>query len=156
MHPLQLSILIVCGVAFILGTVFGTLAFVGRRRAERFKAQYGPRIRHATGCGLVSGANRVPGVLALLDNCIAWVAVITDQKGEIPLAGIENFVLEEARVSRFKRARKYRKACALSLVSPGHNAPVFVVSEDDAEPWRRKLVTVAMIRDGSRAQGQTP
>jgi len=111
----------------------------GARIAEELRNANGSDLKLVTGCGVVAGANRVPGVLALLRDRVVVRPLAFLKEGEVPLHRVVRFHSEEARTSRYGRARKYRKAHVLALRTDTGEENVFVVKQGDARRWEEAL-----------------
>ncbi len=111
-----------------------------RQAVERFRNRAGASLKLVTGCGLIRPPNRVPGVLALLDDRVLFEAVVAlDDRGEVPLAQVEAVTWEDAPDSRHRMARKYRGARILSLVTSTGDEHVFAIAADTAPAWEAAM-----------------
>jgi hypothetical protein len=88
---------------------------------------------------VVTGYNRVPGVLVLLDDRLAYRAMVLGAEDEIPFDRIKNWTLESTRETSRRRARKYRRAQVLILDLTEGEAPLFVLSDQKAPVWAEQL-----------------
>ena len=109
------------------------------RVVRRFKQKFGDSLLLVTGCGVVVGYNRVPGVLALVEDRIFFEEAISGAGGSFALDDIEKIVFEKTWKSRYKRARKYRKAFALGFHLKYGNLALFVIAEKDHAAWQEAL-----------------
>lgn len=109
------------------------------RIVAELKEANGSDLKFVTGCGIVSGANRVPGVLALLRDRIVYRPLVFLKDGEIPVHRIVLFHSEDTRATRYSRARKYRRAHVLAFRTDTGEANVFVVKDADVRGWEEEL-----------------
>jgi len=110
-----------------------------RQIIDRFRERFGDNIKIISGCGVVSRYNRVPGVLALVDERIFYEAAITGDSGNFRLQDIEKTVLEPAWKSHSRRVRKYRNAYALAFQLAGGDPALFVIAAKDRKAWQEAL-----------------
>ena len=139
MKFILLPFIIVGGLLAVFGLLYILINRQGRKARGELERTFGPRIRLISGCGVISGLNRVPGVLALLDDRIVYRTLVTGATGEIPLDEIESFSIEDTRKSRHRRARKYRNASVLALAAPAGETPLFALKKSDAPKWQTLL-----------------
>jgi len=133
------------GVVFVslLGGLSLGLFLRMRRSSARIVAElrdtHGSDLRHVSGCGVVSGMNRVPGVLALFRDRLEHRPLIFLDRGEIPLHRIAEFRSEETRNTRYGRARKYWNAQVLAFRTDEGEERIFVVRKAQAREWEAAL-----------------
>ena len=133
-------ILIPVGVLGVLAIVFSLIRARGKRLEAGLRRELGARLELITGCGVVSGLNRVPGVLASTGDALHYRALITGARGEIPLAEITRYTIEDTRTSSHRRTRKYRGAKVIALeLRSGERPPLFVVRDSDGPRWEAAL-----------------
>jgi hypothetical protein len=125
--------LLVCGILYWL------IKSGGRRTEKELRKKYGARLKTISGCGVISGYNRTPGLLACLDDRLVYKALITGQAGEIPFEDVAAYALENTRYTRHRRARKYLGAEVLSFDLKQGRVPLFVLSSEKAGEWRQML-----------------
>ncbi len=135
-HSLALLILVPLLICAIL---YWLIKSGGRRAEKELRKKYGSRLKTISSCGVISGYNRVPGLLACLDDRLVYKAQITGGAGEIPFEQIESYTLENTRHTKHRQARKYLGAEVLSLDLKHGQAPLFVLSIEKADEWRQML-----------------
>ncbi len=118
------------------------------RIVEEMKQAHGSDLKYVSGCGVVSGYNRVPGVLALLRDRIVYRPLTFLKGGEIPLHQVVAFHSEDTRTTRYGRARKYLRAHVLAFRTDPGEENVFVVKKAYVKGWEEALGK-AGIRPGS-------
>ena len=101
------------------------------------REQHGDAVRLVTGCGIVDPPNRVPGVLALLDDRLVYRSMIglAGGEGEILLSEAQEITWEDSWQSRHHMARKYRKARVLGITTTASETKVFAIQRDRAAEW---------------------
>jgi hypothetical protein len=133
------------GVVFVslLGGLTLGLFLRMRRSTARIVAElrdaHGSDLKYVSGCGVVSGRNRVPGVLALFGDRLEYRPLIFLNAGEIPLQGIVEFHSEETRNTRYGRARKYWNARVFAFRNDAGEEKIFVVRKARAKEWEAAL-----------------
>ena len=138
---MDITIFLIIGLLFItlLAGVYFLAVRSGKKLRAGIKDTYGPRLKLVSGCGVISGYNRVPGVLGLLDDRIIFRAMITGENGEILFQNIQGWLMENTASSRYQRARKYRSARVLALETTDGKTRLFVLSEKSAPKWEQHL-----------------
>ena len=139
MNWLIYAVALPTGLLLFFYLLYRAFSAKGKRVAEELRQRYGHGVKLLTGCGIVSGMNRTPGVLALVNDSIIYRSTVIAERGEIPLDSVKRFTLESTNDTRHKRARKYRGAYVLVLTSSGRDLPLFVVSAADRPPWQAEL-----------------
>lgn len=114
----------------------------GKKGADRLRRTLGPGLKLLSGCGFVTRTSRVPGVIALSREALAYEAFILGQRETIPLTEIAAFSLEDTRKTRHRRARKYRRASALEIVTRSGQTRLFVLPRSEATAWQTTLPEV--------------
>jgi hypothetical protein len=141
--PVIWIFVVIVPVAVIGGLFYLWLRIRSRGRAliDAMNQEFGTRIRLVTGCGIVCPPNRVPGVLALLDDRIAYRSLISlaGGEGEIPLPGIAKLTWEHAARSEHQMARKYRNASVIGITTREGDVKIFVVAESLSREWEALL-----------------
>ncbi|MEW5734451.1 MAG: hypothetical protein AB1921_06330 [Thermodesulfobacteriota bacterium] len=134
---LALFLLLLCfGVPMLL---WGRIRKKGRVLEAEMRRELGGALVLISGCGIISGYSRVPGVLALSRTHLVHRSLVMDCRGKTPLSGIRGFTLESSRSTGHARARKYRRAVVLEVEAPGSALPLFVLPEARAEAWNEAL-----------------
>jgi hypothetical protein len=114
-----------------------------KRRTEsafrEMKAEYGDQIHLMTACGVIAGNNRVPGVLALLPDALAYRALVVAESGLVPLREVRSWTMTQASRSRRRRARKYMRAEVLELITESEFDRLFILQNDNARVWLEHL-----------------
>ncbi len=128
-------------VLVVLGGVFRWIQIRGRRVLEEMRAEYGDQLRLISGCGLVMGANRVPGVLALLPERIVYRSAVGRFNGEIMAFLITGFTLTPIQACKDRQVRKYRKYrnSMVLHVACGSPCPTFILSREEGARWHSAL-----------------
>jgi len=139
MNWLIYAVALPSGLLRVFYLLFKAFSAKGIKVAEELRQRYGHSIKLLTGCGIVSGMNRTPGVLALVNDTIIYRSTIIAARGEIPLQTVRRYTLESTAETRHKRARKYRGAYVLCITSARPDLPLFVVSAEDKETWEEEL-----------------
>ena len=112
-----------------------------RRAVDELREQHGDAVRLVTGCGIVDPPNRVPGVLALLDDRLVYRSLIglAGGEGEIPLGDMQEITWEDSWQSRHHMARKCRKSRVLGITTTGGETKIFAIQRDKAADWEAAL-----------------
>jgi hypothetical protein len=135
----------------LLGGLYLGLFLRMKRSSARITAElrdeHGSDLKCVSGCGIVSGASRVPGVLALLRDRLVYRPLMFLTGGEIPLRRIVEFHSEETRSTRYGRARKYWNAQVLAFRTDSGEERIFVVRKTRVKEWEAALAR-ARIRPG--------
>ena len=139
MNWLIYAVALPSGLLLFFYLLFRFFSAKGKKVAEELRQRYGHSIKLLTGCGIVSGMNRTPGVLALVNDSIIYRSAVIAERGEIPLNSIKRFALESTNDTRHNRARKYRNAYVLTLTTSRGDLPLFVVSAGDRPRWEAEL-----------------
>lgn len=132
----------VTALSLLAGVALGLYRWM-RRNSERIvedlRQAHGPDLLHVSGCGVVSGESRVPGVLALVGDRIVYRPVTFVEAGEIPLRRVVVFHSEDTRATRYGRARKYIGAHVLAFRTDTGEQRVFVIRKARARGWEEAL-----------------
>jgi len=136
-------------LAIVLVSLLGGLSLglyqrmktASRNIVEALQSTHGSDLAFVSGCGVLSGTNRVPGVLALLRDRIVVRPLAFLPEGELFLHNVVEFRSEDTRTTRVRRARKYRNAQALVFRTDRGEERVFVVEKAHARPWEEALAT---------------
>jgi len=110
----------------------------GKQVAETLRLEYGSNLKLVTGCGVIIGYSRVPGVLALLKDRIVYRSLLAGKKGEIYLHNIVGFSCEDTSKTQYRRARKYRNACVLAIKTDEEEI-LFAVEKETAPSWESSI-----------------
>lgn len=125
---------------------FSRLKTRGKRVEAEIRHEYGDRIRLINGCGVIRGLNRVPGIVALLDDRVIYRAVMLDYSADIPLDQITRFWVQEAATCPRPRAHKHRRAAAMLIQPSTGEEHLLVVAQQHAETWETALVQATGIQ----------
>ena len=126
-------------VGVVLFVVFAAMGKRGLGMANRMRRRLGASLELLTGCGVIAGLNRVPGVLALADGVVEFEAMLTRGAAKLSLDDVALVALENTATSKYQRTRKYRGAVALVFVLKNGEERIFVVSKADAQRWHQAL-----------------
>ncbi len=129
-------------LALMFGLFFGLyqrLKRSGKQVAEGLRQEHGSSLKLVSGCGIITGYNRVPGVLALLKDRIVYRSLVAGKGGEIFLHTIVDFACEETSKTRHRRARKYRNACLLAIRTDKGEEVLFAVEKETAPSWETSI-----------------
>jgi len=135
-------LLAVAFVSLMGGLFFGLYQRMksgSRKAVEELQAAHGSDLKFVSGCGVLSGYNRVPGVLALLRDRIVYRPLAFLKGGELFLHNIVEFRSEDTRTTRVRRAKKYFNAQVLVFRTDQGAEKVFVVQKDHAQAWEEAL-----------------
>jgi hypothetical protein len=132
-----IALFTVIAVPFLL--LYWLIRSKGRKIVEKFEALYGESLLLVTGCGIITGLNRVPGVLALLHDRIIYESAIISKSGEILFQDIVRITMEDTRRTRHRRARKYRNAKVLEIITTEGTINLFAIPFSKAREWERAL-----------------
>jgi hypothetical protein len=129
-------------VAMVLVLLAATRSLVfrrARRVRRRMEERFGEKIHLIAGCGIVERADRVPGVLVLAEDVLAYESVLTDGRGEIELCSVKKYDFEDTAETKHSRARKYAGAKVLAVYEGGEVPRVFVIPAVRAAEWSERL-----------------
>jgi len=146
------GLLLVTILSFTAGVSLALYRWMKRTRdriVEDLRETHGADLRYVSGCGVVSGYNRVPGVLALLADRILCRPLLFVEGWEILLHCVVAFHSEETRTTRYARARKYLGAHVLAFRTDRGNLSVFVIRKAQVRGWEEALGK-AGLRPGTR------
>lgn len=133
-------ILLLCVICFGIPLILWSgIRKKGRALADEVRKDLGGTAVLLSGCGVIEGYNRVPGVLALSPIHLVHRSVIMGYRGETPLSAVRGYTLKDTRETEHARARKYRRAVVLTVDAPGRPLPLFVLAAAEAEAWRGAL-----------------
>ena len=110
-----------------------------RKIVKKFEALYGESLQLVTGCGIITGLNRVPGALALLHDRILYESAIISKSGEILFQDIVQITMEDTKRTRHRRARKYRNATVLEIITTEGTINLFAIPFSKARKWEKAL-----------------
>ncbi len=110
-----------------------------RKIVEELQAAHGSDLMFVSGCGILSGYNRVPGVLGLLRDRMVYRPLAFLKGGELFLHNVVEFRSEDSRTTRVHRAKKYRNAQVLVFRTDQGEEKVFVVQKIHARAWEEAL-----------------
>ena len=119
-----------------------------RQIIEELQQGHGQDLRFVSGCGIVSGYNRVPGILALLQGRILYRPLTFKRGGEIPLHSVIGLVSEDTQKTAYRRARKYRNAHVLVFRTDRGEEKIFVVQKDLTKAWEESLKNEGIRPEG--------
>ena len=139
MEWLVFGVVIVALVWAVLGGIYYLIRRHGRKVRAEYEREFGSGIRLMTGCGVISGPNRVPGLMILLDDRLIYRAFVLGREERIPLGDVRSFLIEDTRQTRHVRARKYRRAGVLEINTRDGRTHLLVVSQKYANTWRERL-----------------
>jgi len=125
-------------VGAVLFGIFHLLKVRSRKLMDRLVFEFGSHVRLAGHCGILSGMNRVPGVLILLPEKLVYRSALGGLDGEILLFRLTGFTIQSTKTCANRRVRKYRNASVLQL-SCSAPCPTFVLSSSDAPVWQEHL-----------------
>ena len=131
----------------MLGLLFGLFQRMRRKSrliVEELRTAHGRDLLFASGCGILSGLSRVPGILALVRDRIVYRPLTFMKDGEIFLHNIVGFTSEDTAETRYSRARKYRRAQVLAFQTDLGEERLFVVQKDQAQAWEESLKKVGV------------
>ena len=114
-----------------------------KKIVEKFEALYGESLCLVTGCGIIIGLNRLPGVLALLHDRIIYESAIISKSGEIPFQDIVQITMEDTKRTKHRRARKYRDAKVLEIITTEGTINLFAIPFSKAREWEKALYDYA-------------
>ncbi|MBD3317203.1 MAG: hypothetical protein GF344_15560 [Chitinivibrionales bacterium] len=125
----------VAAVLFVLTAARNIVAKKARCIRKRMEQRYGSGIRLMAGCGVVNETGRVPGVLVLADNLLAYECVLAKGRGEIDFSSVKEYDFEDSARTRHVQARKYLQARVLALYTDGAHPRLFVIPALRAKEW---------------------
>ena len=128
-------------IVVVLAVLYARIKAKAQSAVDELREQHGDAVRLVTGCGVVDPPNRVPGVLALLDDRLIYRSLIglAGGEGEIPLGEMQEITWEDSWQSRHHMARKYRKSRVLGITTASGETKVFAIQRDKAADWEAAL-----------------
>ena len=136
---IALYIALFAAISVPLLLLYWLIRLKGRKIVKKFEALYGENLLLVTGCGIITGLNRVPGVLGLLHDRIIYESAIISKSGEILFEDIIQITMEDTRRTRHRRARKYRNAKVLEVITKEGTINLFAIPFSKAREWQEAL-----------------